>query len=458
MTERPILRAFDTLLATAPDAVLLRCPRRTFSRRDVDQLARSVAAACTLDSGGDDPPLVAVSAANGPLFLAAILACRRLDLGLVLHDATTPPTEQQAIHDALGIGALLAGDAWGEDWTWRALESGTTAPAGAAFVKLTSGSTGEPRGILTSEAALVADDAQLMTTMSLRDDDRFLGLVPMSHSYGLASLAMPALMRGCEIFLPEAGPLGGIRAFRDAPVEVVPTVPAVLAGVVSRGQAPASTIRLVVSAGAPLPPRTAREFLERFSRPVHSFYGASECGGITYDRTGESSLNGTLGTPVDGARVSVDGDADGGRVVVRSPATGSAYAPEASPELGDGCFRTGDLGRFEGAELRLIGRVDDVINIKGKKVHPATVEAVLRQAPGVADAVVLEHRSGTEAGLRAVIATESSGAAAFDRQALISWCRDRLADHKVPRSVLVVESLPRTDRGKLDRRALLDTL
>ena len=454
------MTAFHDRLKHFPDEDVLLAPGRSASVRDLADLAEQLQSGCPLDRSKEKAqPLVALQTPNGPFFLAAILATRALNLGLALLDPGLRATERDRTVHALGISSILQStDGWAGKWNWQPVASSGRAPVQADFVKLTSGTTGAPRGVLTPELSLVADDEQLSQSMGYRDNEAILGSVPLSHSYGLASVAMPALMRRNRIVLPDPqDPLGGVRAFRDGRIHVAPTVPAVLGGLVQRRRSISTNLRLVVSAGAPLPPATAKAFLEQHGQPVHAFYGASECGGITYDRTGESALTGSLGTPVHGVRVELeDGDTDGapGRVVVRSPAVAAGYAPNAEDSLRSGVFKTADLGLLDAGELKLAGRVDDIINIKGKKVHPAGVEAILRQAPAVEDAVIIEQRTGSERGLRAVISPAIGSSQDFDRAALLRWCREHLAEHTVPRSVVIVDSLPRTERGKLDRAAV----
>ncbi len=133
----------------------------------------------------------------------------------------------------------------------------SSAAGEADFVKLTSGSTGAPRGVAATEAALVADDAALARTMGLRADDRILGAIPMSHSYGFSSVALPALRRGSVVVVPdEEGPLAPLRAATAASATVFPSAPAYLQALLKLSQPPSwpSSVRLVISASAPLPP------------------------------------------------------------------------------------------------------------------------------------------------------------------------------------------------------------
>jgi acyl-CoA synthetase (AMP-forming)/AMP-acid ligase II len=139
---------------------------------------------------------------------------------------------------------------------------------------------------------------------------------------------------------------------------------------------------------------------------------------------------------------------------VRSAAVGLGALPAADPDLSGGTFVAGDLAAWEGEELRLLGRADDLVIVRGKNVDPREVEAVLRALEAVGDVAVLGVDSGRpgEPTLRAVIACPP-GALAYEEVA--RHCREHLAEYKVPRSIVFVEALPRNARGKLDRQALL---
>ena len=464
MPNDPILQAFEHLVRRAPLAPLVVSPERRATVGDVDALAR---AAGSRLAGGTLAPgcVVGLAAANGPGFLASLLALRRAGLAALLLDGQTPAPEALRIAGALGApGLLRCRTGWPaapDDWELVAVPPCPQAPAplllpGIAVLKLTSGSTGAPRGIATPAEALVADDAALTPTMGIRPDDRLLTTIPLSHSYGLSSLAMPALLRGTILVLPEESSLydpfvtaGQTRA------TVFPTVPAFLDALVRMDEPPLRppSLRLVLTAGAPLSAATSDRFRELFGAPVHVFYGASECGGICYDREGGAAERGTVGSPVDGVRITLEGE-EGGIVTVESPAVAAGYVPEPDPRLEGGRFRASDLASWRDGELVLRGRVDDLVNIKGKKVNPREVEAVLCQLPGVDEAAVLGVTMPGRPGevLRAVVACPPGRLTAED---VVSWCRSHLSAHKVPRSVILVPRMPRTARGKLDRPALL---
>jgi acyl-CoA synthetase (AMP-forming)/AMP-acid ligase II len=469
-TQDPILQAFERLARRAPLAPLVVSPERRATVSDVDALARAAGRRLAEEAPGLPPgTLVGLAAANGPGFLASLLALRRAGLAALLLDPQSPEPEARRILNTLGAPALLrCPEGWPrgpEGWSLLSPPGDRTEPAAPIFplpplqtdiavVKLTSGSTGAPRGIAASSEALLADDAALTLSMGLSDADRLLTTIPLSHSYGLASLALPALARGTLLVMPEAS--GVYDPFVTAArlgATFFPTVPAYLDALARMAEPPPrpDSLRLVITAGAPLAAATSARFREAFGLPVHVFYGSSECGGICYDREGGAAERGTVGAPVEGVRVLVE--PDDGRVTVESAAVASGYLPETDERLAGGRFRAGDLAVWQDGELALRGRVDDLVNIKGKKVNPREVETVLAGLPGVDEAAVLGvPLAGAGELLRAVVACRPGSLTAGE---VIAWCRARLSAHKVPRSIILIEALPRNARGKLDRAALL---
>jgi acyl-CoA synthetase (AMP-forming)/AMP-acid ligase II len=457
MRSDPILDAFDLLAARDGSAALVATDRAWASRSDVDAWADAAAAALT-ECGAPPRAYVLLAAANGAGFLAALIGARRSGLVPVLMDWMAPLAERSRVGAALRVAATLSCD---ETFPRGAASFRVapghipaSAPEGVGFVKLTSGSSGLPCGVAFTPEALAADDDQLVAAMGLSASDRFLASIPWSHSYALSSLVMPALRRGCLLVVPETGdPLAPVESARALSATVYPTVPPYVHALGSLAAPPPwpPSLRTVISAGAPLAPESAARFRHAFGVEVHVFYGASECGGIAYDREGGGALRGTVGTPIAGVDVELD---EGGVVVVRSPAVGARHVPEASDTLSGGVFRSADLAKWTPTgELALTGRADGVINVGAKKVHPSEVEAVLRAMPGVREALVLgvPAPSDERTILRAFVACDPAALSYAD---IAAWCRARLAGHKVPRSIVCLEAIPRNARGKIDRIAL----
>lgn len=459
----PFLSAFQSHAAKDPGSAACLSPDHACTRAEL--AAQVERAAVNLARRGIGAgALVALSAPPGPAFVAAWLALRAREACALLLDPGAAPRERARVLEQMG-----ASHVWILDDPWeRADLPGTlepfacTAPAtmpGIATLKLTSGSSGAPCGIAVRAQELLADGHNLISSMELCEQDRFLCTIPFTHSYGFSLLPTALCLLGAALVLPGADdPLEVCERFGAT---VVPSVPAWFSAQLalrSAGLWPARP-RLCISAGAPLPIPVARAWRERSGRPIHAFYGSSECGGISFDRSGGAAERGTVGTPLEGVTVELvaEGSSETGGVVrVRSAAVASGYhrvdAARAA-RLGAGSFESDDLGRFEQGELVLGGRRSDWINVKGFKVDPREVELALVELPGVLEVAVVAEPlpEGRGEAVRAIVAC-AEGALRY--QDIVAWCRARLAAHKVPRSVLLVRALPRNERGKLDRGAL----
>ncbi len=461
-----IVDAFARLVERRSTEDMVVSPGRRSTFGDVDALSQDVserAATVGLQRG----TLVGLAAGSGPAFFAGLLALRRLGIAVLLLDPLAPAEDRRRAAKSLGANAVVdCVDGWpssGADFHVHRIQAPEATPSRAdvAIVKLTSGSTGAPRGVAMCADHVLADEAALAHTMGLRATDRLLAAIPLSHSYGFTTLALSALVRGLTLVMPaDRGPFSSLAAARALRATVFPTIPAYIQALLKLTPPPAwpESIRLVISAGAFLPSATAARFREVYGQPVHVFYGASECGGICYDREGGAAERGTVGTPVEGVRLSLlalEQEApEEGVITVESPGVGATYLPEADSRLGTGRFETSDIGVWEGPELVLRRRVDHVINVRGRKVDPGEVERVLADMDGVDEVVVIgvAGPKGDEI-VRAIVA----GPLALrpNHRDVAAWCRQRLADHKVPRSVVFLDAIPRTSRGKIDRAALV---
>jgi acyl-CoA synthetase (AMP-forming)/AMP-acid ligase II len=291
--------------------------------------------------------------------------------------------------------------------------------------------------------------------MGFNGEDRFLVTVPLSHAYGLSMLASPAWLLGATLIFPMIG--GEFEAAEEFAATILPSVPFWFEAHLARSaDLPplAPSLRLLISAGAPLRSKTALAWEKTHGRAIHVLYGSSECGGICYDRTGTAAERSRVGSPITGVQVDLD---ESGLISVRSAAVTTGYfpsSPKRRSSIEDGCFRTEDLGEFVDGELALLGRTSEWINVKGRKVNPREIEFILEQMPSVTDVVVLRRElpDGQGEGIRAVIAC-APGSIHFPE--VLAWCSSRLVSHKIPRSIAFVEQLPRTSRGKLDRAALM---
>jgi long-chain acyl-CoA synthetase len=341
----------------------------------------------------------------------------------------------------------------------------------AVLLKLTSGSTGEPKAVITTESQLLADTDHIVSAMGITAEDVQLAVIPLSHAYGFGNLIMPMLVQGTAIALRESfvppqllidARRYGARVFQGVPFMYQHYLSAV-----SSDEWPPQ-LTLLVSAGAPLERETVQAFHRRFGIKIHSFYGASESGGMTFDGDDIVDDLPTVGRPLPGVTVALRSDPDipsgCGRVHVSGREVSAAYVgePSGNGAFEGGGFLTGDYGYFApDGRLVLSGRVSSFINVAGRKVHPSEVEHVLRELAGVRDVQVLaaaDASRGEQIAAVIVTGTTRAGGAtsgsALTLSAVRAHCSKRLPAYKVPRIVVFVDALPLTGRGKVDRRAL----
>jgi long-chain acyl-CoA synthetase len=324
-----------------------------------------------------------------------------------------------------------------------------------SLLKLTSGTTAVPRAVRFRSEQLLADCDQIVATMGIADVDLNFGAVPVSHSYGFSNLLTPLIARGVPLVLSrDRTPRALLVDLARTGATVFPGTPVFYQALAEIDDVPElPKLRLCISAGAPLPLAVAQKFRQKFNLPIHSFYGASECGGICYDRAAANDREGFVGQPMKDVDLErLDANASSGQVRVRSAAVGDGYFPQPDEtKLGGGCFVPDDLLAETPAGFCIVGRVSDVINVAGKKVNPAEVEAHLLRFPGVRQAVVFGRESArrTEE-VAACVVAEASVA----EEALLQFCRESLNGWQVPKRIFFLETIPTSERGKISRREL----
>lgn len=418
--------------------------------------------------------VVAAALGNRPASIAAFLACCEGGHPFLPIDSATARDAMAAIGGGFHAGAVMTSTddpiagfsrraPLGDNVTLAvADQEPSDTCAGAAVLKLTSGTTGAPRATLTSEAALVADSRTLMDAMGVAADDIQIAAIPLSHAYGFGNLLVPVLLQGTAIVMREAFvPQRLPEDARATGARIYPGVPFMFDFFNNHpppdGWPP--SLRTLISAGARLEQHTMERFRRTFDLKVHSFYGTTETGGICYDDSDDDVAEGTVGRPLKPVTVTLlpheNAPADGGRVYVEGPSVVRAYADDADAEVfADGGFLTGDLGAFDRQRrLVLSGRVSPFVNVAGRKVQPVEVERVLRELSVTADVRVLgvaDARRGEQ--LVAFLVTR--GPRKPTTLELRQFCASRLASYKIPRLFVFLDEMPLTARGKVDRAAL----
>ena len=427
---------------------------RTFSA--IDEGARDFERKIETFQAGS---VIAIQIGNHEDWASILIACLRRRLVVLPLEQSISDQQRDAALEVCAAKAVICAASSGNSPTLFRLKTGdATTNWGEhppSLLKLTSGTTAAPRAIRFQSQQLLSDCNQICDTMGISDVDLNFGVIPISHSYGFSNLLAPLIACGVPMVLskdrlPRAvlGDLAGTNAtvFPGMPVfyqafcemEDIPVLP---------------KLRLCISAGAPLATAVARQFWKRFGLPIHSFYGASECGGICYDRDGQNEEDGFVGHAMEGVAIEmVDPDASTSRIRVRSAAVGDSYFPESDKaKLGGGLFVPDDLLNKTANGFRIVGRTSDVINVAGKKVNPAEVEAHLLRFTGVRQAVVFGRASNVRNEEVAACVVASPGLSEVE---LVEFCRRELSGWQVPKRVFIVDAIPMTERGKINRREL----
>ena len=363
-----------------------------------------------------------------------------------------------SVRDGIVNFALQTLRAWRDDAVFCPVECDATnqpdvgeLPPGIIHLKQTSGSTGEPRLVTFRAEQLASDAANIKATMGLRTESPNLAVVSVAHSYGFSNLVLPLLLQGHPLLhVPDALPASLRAAFARSTSLTLPAVPAMWRAWYQAGLLKDAPISLAISAGAPLPLELEQGVFETCGLKLHNFYGSSECGGIAYDRSSEPRTDAALaGTAMDGVRLSVNQD---GCLVVEGANVGAGYLPTDDDTLDGARFVTSDLVEIVDGRVLMRGRLSDAINIAGRKLNPADVEAALLAFPGVEHAVVFGVPSGDVARCEEAVACVNVPGATSDPAGLTEWLGHRLPLWQVPRKIWFCNELHTDCRGKTPRR------
>ena len=343
-------------------------------------------------------------------------------------DALLPAARLAELIDALGPGDVE--DA--EGVTTVRSGPGEGVAEGTAVIIGTSGSTGVPKGVELSAAALRHSARASLDRVGARPGQRWLCCLPVTHVAGLAVLVR-SLTGGTAPVLAERADAETVAASGCAHVSLVPTQ---LQRLLQEGAAPLAGFSSVLLGGAAAPAGLLAAARDA-GVPVVTTYGMTEtCGGCVYD-----------GVPLDGVRAEVRDD---GRIWISGPVLFSGYrgGPRAPA---DGWFRTGDLGALDAAgRLTVRGRADDVINTGGHKVVPGEVAAVLQTCPGVRDVAVVGQPDPEwgERVVAVVVPADPGDPPALEL--LRRHVREQLPRYAIPSRVVIVDAVPMLPSGKHD--------
>jgi acyl-CoA synthetase (AMP-forming)/AMP-acid ligase II len=374
------------------------------------------------------------------------------------------------VEAAIGSDGKLRVEAQG--WAARTAEPDPPAGGDVALMLHTSGTTGRPKRVPLRHRNLTASVANIAATYQLGPGDVSLCAMPLFHVHGLLASALSTLATGGTLVVPSPfNPLTFwpiVREHRLTWYSAVPTIHSMVLAR-ARGERPAGTgsLRFVRSCSSALPPELMAEVERRLDAPVLEAYGMTEaCHQIASNPLPPGPREpGSVGLGT-GVEVAVLDEAGAplpagtpGQVAIKGPNVIDGYAanPQANAEsFIDGWFLTGDQGVLDGrGYLTLVGRIKELINRGGEKISPREIDEVLLRHPAVAEAVAFGTPHAT---LGEVVAAAVVLHGDASEQDLLAHCRRQLAAFKVPSKLHVVDAIPRTATGKVQRRRVAEAI
>lgn len=343
----------------------------------------------------------------------------------------------------------------------------TISPETVCTFLYTSGTTGQPKAVMLTHANLVANVMAMDDVSDFDREDNFLAVLPMFHSFGWATSVLLPLYLGCTItILDRFMPKEVLQVLSEEKVTVFCGIPSMFSLLLKlRRTLSFPRLKYAFSGGDSITPEHLKEFENKFNIPVIEGYGLSEASPLV-------SLNPikglrkvkSIGIPLPGVEVRIIDEenrdlppGEVGELIVKGPNVMKGYynrKEETAAALRDGWLHTGDLGyRDQDHYLYLVGRKKELIITAGFNVYPREVEEALEEFPAVAEAAVIgvPHPVKGEA-IKAYIRPEEGQK--LDRQELLRFLRNRLANYKIPEAFVFTEDLPRGASGKILKRLL----
>jgi amino acid adenylation domain-containing protein len=356
---------------------------------------------------------------------------------------------------------------------------GTAFPESLAYVMHTSGSSGQPKGVMIPHSAIVNRLDWMQARFGLRPGQRVLQKTPLTFDVCVWELFWPLREGGCLV-LAAAGEHRDPTLLRHRlereQIEVVHFVPSMLSAFLrGRGFVGLSALREVICSGEALTAAQARDVHDQSSSRLTNLYGPTEAAvdvtAWTCDPAAVERVP-PIGRPIGGIRCRVL-DHSNSRAAVKAPGelyiggvalargyvgqprlTAESFLPDPyDPVPGSRIYRTGDRARFgsDGAIL-FLGRIDAQIKVRGIRVEPAEIEATLQQHPDVSEAAVQQHPHSPGTLLAYVVPNQVTDELESELQV---FARRKLPPQLVPSLVVLVDSLPKSASGKLDRKRLV---
>jgi len=381
-----------------------------------------------------------------------------------------PDLKAVCVLGARGNGAVSLDDiVYGDDSVSLRAE-----PLGADDVMrmaFTSGTTGNPKGVIHSHNTTLSTCRTLNRDMNVSEREVFLIYLPLGLNWGYLTLVQTVLAGARAVLLDQFTGRAALELIDRERVTFIPTAPASIISMLNEpdlGRFDLSSLRVVITGGASCPIETIGEFRARMHGHLIELYGMLETGFHTYTRFSDDpeAVTGTVGKPSSGMglRLIDEHGRDAppgaeGEIAADGPSVHLGYHknPTANAELftANGWFRTGDLGQFDRAgNLKIVGRLKEMINRGGKKFFPREIEEILYTHPKILHAAIVGVPD-PRLGERNCLCVIPRPGERISLEEVVAFLKDGVATYKLPEMVEIFEELPFTPTGKIQRHVLV---
>jgi acyl-CoA synthetase (AMP-forming)/AMP-acid ligase II len=497
---RRIHEVADPHVANSPDRVALIEDGASWTYRELDRSVAEIAAAFGSLGVRAGDRLIIVSE-NCIALAALLLAASRIDAWAIVANPRLSARELDQIRDHSGARRMFFTSRVSKEAAAHASRCGAetrqlgplktidvgalnesaaaepveTEPANQVAVLIyTSGTTGTPKGVMLTHENLLISAKTTAHFRKMDADDKVYVVLPISHIVGISLLIMTLMVGATVRLVSKYDPAALAKAIAEERITILNGVPATYQrlleykAVAGLKQLDRGSLRLIAVAGAPLDLDLKSRVEQEFGLPLSNGYGITECSpgisGVRFDAPRADHAVGTLLPGIEARVRTVDGmpvgNGEVGELHVRGRNVMRGYyrAPDLTAKVVDseGWFNTGDLARFEGDCLYIVGRTKEMIIRSGFNVYPAEVEAVINSHEAVVQcAVVGRAVEGNEEVVAFVQLLQGSAVKPAD---LMTFINPQLTSYKRPSEIIVLDALPATSTGKILKHKLAESL
>jgi fatty-acyl-CoA synthase len=467
----PLYQRFASTAARTPDALALQAGTEALTHRQLLSLADAQAARWQAQGLGAGQ-CIGWLGHNSPAMLSGLLACAKLGAVFVPLNWRLAPAELVAIADHAGLVALehtpeLADLAAQVRAGARLAGAVSPLSPGDVLLVYTSGTTGEPKGALHTQAGMLANIDMAVAVQGFTPAERVLAVLPLFHVGGLCIQVLPALAAGAAVHLharfdPGAW-LADVAAWQPSTSLLVP---AVMQAILAHPAWPAADLSALrfLNSGSSIVPVALIQAFHAHGVPMAQVYGSTETGPFSIALAPGDALGrvGSVGRPAPGVQLKLAA-ADGrpvapgevGEIQLLAPNLMRGYhrLPAGSGFV-DGWYATGDLARADAdGWVTVVGRSKDMLISGGENIYPAEIENIASTWPGVAEAAVVGLPDARWGEVPVLVLVPHPGAA-VDLPGLQAQFDQRLARFKHPQRTWLLDAVPRTALGKVQKPAL----